>query len=101
MSSLPKFAPAKDPASRLDYQLDLTNLLEASEQIINATVTTSPSGLVNEGTSILSGGKIVQVIFSGGTPCVTYTVTLRAETDSGGPPTRIFELSCLLDVEDR
>ena len=46
-------------------------------------------------------GSVVGFVLSGGTVGRTYTVTVTAPTDAGGPPTRIFNRSCQLTVKDR
>lgn len=95
--------PVKDPGDRLDYTLDFTELLDATEQISTQMASIEPvtaTPLVLEFSTILVGGKKVAFMVSGGEPCTTYTVTVRATTDQGGPPTRIFERSCHIPVED-
>jgi hypothetical protein len=93
--------PLKDPNGRLDYLFNFTNLLETAELITTATVTMQPTtGMTLETSSIVAAGKKVLAIFSSGVRGTTYVVTVKAETDSGGPPTRIFERSAQLSIRD-
>lgn len=93
--------PEKDPGERLDYLFDFTALLGTTEQITTHAVTVDPSGEITvDASSIVSGGKKVQAIMSGGTAGREYIITVNGQTDQGGPPTRIFERSAILAIRD-
>ncbi len=94
--------PAKDPGERLDYLYDFTELLESGETLtaLNST-TVSPTGVMTvEASGIVAASKKVQVILSGGTAGQDYVVSVNVTTSAGGPPTRIFERSAIVPVEE-
>jgi hypothetical protein len=75
----------KHPSDDLVYTFDFSEweFLTASEKIVSATVTGSPSGLTIGAASINSDGDQVQVRISAGTADTTYHVKCQATTTSG------------------
>lgn len=84
----------KDPDARLDYTVDWSSWLGASETISVATFIV-PSGLTLESES--SDTTSATVWLSGGTVGQLYVVTSRITTNEG----RIDDRSILIVVEER
>lgn len=70
----------KDPQAKLDYAVDWSPSLQASE-VIQTSTWTVPAGLT-KGVEQISGGKAI-VWLSGGTLGQVYTVTNHILTNQG------------------
>lgn len=94
--------PVKDPGERLDYLYDFTELLESAETltVLNSTVVEPSGEMTVDASAIVAASKKVQVILSGGVAGRDYVVSVNVTTSAGGPPTRIFERSAIVPVEE-
>ena len=85
---------AKDPDSVLDWLLDWTDWLAASETIYTHTVNADAGITVDTSTNDNTG---VTVWLSGGTTGTSYTVTVKITTNQG----RTVERSVIFEVSER
>jgi hypothetical protein len=90
--------PWKDPSDRLDYSVDFTAVLDATEQLVSGVWTVSPAGPTLVTQEILAGGKIARVWITGGTDGIDYTLELTATSNLGVPGPRIWQRQFLLPV---
>lgn len=84
----------KDPNSRLDFGIDWTAWLEATETIVDSTWL-PPDGLTTETPSVTGGKTVVWV--TGGTVSQTYRLTNRITTSAG----RIDDRSLTIYINER
>lgn len=71
----------KQPAERLDYDLDYVEWHVDGDTVVSATVAVAPAGLTIE--SHFVNDPFVKVWVSGGTHGATYKVTVTATTSGG------------------
>ncbi len=91
----------KDPGSNIQFGLDFTDYLQASDSVSSATATISTvSGdaaplafPTNVGTDVtISGGKVVSVRVNGGTAQNVYTIKVTIVTANGDTDARSFRI---------
>ncbi len=87
----------KQPLERRDIDVNTEDWMPESDYIITATSTVTPSGLVIESTSVVTGGLRAKVWVSGGTDKVDYKVTTTLTTQDG----RIKEHEFMVKVRER
>lgn len=96
------FWPDHDPDDQLDYDLDFTDALPASDSITLAQVSIDPvtTPPLNEVTSTIDpGGKIVTVWLSGGLAGTSYEVGVKATTSN--TPNRIIDRTVNIKVKEQ
>lgn len=84
----------KQPADRLDYDVDYTDWLTVGDSIEGALVMSSPNGLTVD--SVFNNTPRIKIWLSGGTDKVRYKVTLTATTADG----RVKQDEFLVVVKD-
>jgi hypothetical protein len=96
------FWPDHDPDDQLDYDLDFTDALPATDAITLAVTNISPvtaSPLTEVTTTIDPGGKIVTVWLSGGLAGTSYEVRVTATTSN--VPARIIDRTVNIKVKEQ
>lgn len=83
----------KQPADVLDYDIDLSDWIEAGDSIQSIAIT-APTGITVDSTSIAS--PRVKIWISGGTDGETYKLSPRITTTS-----RVLEVDFLVIVIDQ
>lgn len=86
--------PFKDPDEVLDFEVDWTSRIGASDTISEVTWT-MPSGLTKTSQSV--AGKVAIVWISGGTAGNSYNVGCRVVTNGG----RTYDETIVLPVRSR
>lgn len=82
----------KDPAEKLDYQLDWdAEYMRGADTISASTWTSTPTGLTHVATSVTASIK-ANIRISGGLVGTTYTVTNHVVLASGQEAERSFYL---------
>ena len=89
MPLLPGDTVLKDPNAVLDYAIDWSAWLAASETISTSTWTV-PTGITQDSESETT--TVATIWLSGGTAGVTYTVTNRIQTNQGRTDDRSFKV---------
>jgi hypothetical protein len=89
---LPSFN--KDPSAVLDYYIDWTDWLAASETILTATWTV-PAGITKDSQTLSS--PLVGIWLSGGTAGTNYLISCKVVTNQ----VRTDERSMMIIVRDR
>ena len=85
----------KQPADKLDYDLDFSDWMATDDTLTGAVATSSvPDELIIE--SVTISGQTVKVWISGGTSGTTYKVTATVTSSQG----RIKELDFKIRVKD-
>lgn len=82
----------KQPNDDLDYDIDMSDWLEAGDSIVSGVVTT-PAGIETTGTDI--SGNIFKVWIRGGTDGETYKFSVLITTQS-----RTKEVDFMMVVKD-
>lgn len=86
----------KQPSEVLRADFDYASeFLGTGEQLLSATVTSSPAGLSASQTNDLPG-SVVNLLVSGGTDGEIYTVTVVAEISDG----QVIESELIVSVEE-
>lgn len=80
----------KDPSAVLDYEVDWTAWLAASETITSHTVT-APAGITVDSSSL--AGAVVTVWLSGGTVWERYDVVCHIVTNQGREDDRTLRVA--------
>lgn len=84
----------KQPSEKEDYDIDYREWLTEGDNVLDANVSVSPSGLTVESVYILD--PRVKIWLSGGDSGVTYKVTVVVNTADG----RIKEVEFKVKVKD-
>lgn len=93
MAAGPIYLGSHDGVEALPYVFAFRNVLDDDDQVAVASATVTPSGpLVNQVTA--SGSSVVFWIGAGGTPGVTYSVTISITTASGVTTDRTGTFDC-------
>lgn len=85
----------KQPAERLDYDVDFSSWLGTSD-LVNSAVASADSGITLGATEITSGGKTVKQWVEGGASNTNYKITITATTSAG----RVKEAEFVVKVRE-
>lgn len=73
----------KQPAERLDYDIDYSSWLASGDKIISATSVITPTGQMEAISTITQLGKRAKLWVSQGVAGVTYKVEVTVTTEQG------------------
>lgn len=71
----------KQPADKLDYDINCAEWLTRGDNLAEANVVIEPAGLLNTATYVFD--PIVKIWLEGGTDGVTYRITVNIKTVDG------------------